>query len=63
VRESVTNPGRCCLIPFVSTPAEHQVAQLLGVTILAHDPRHYAHGTKAGACAIFHEAHVRTHPL
>lgn len=58
VRDSVTNPGRCCLIPFVSTPAEHQVAQLLGVTILAHDPRHYAHGTKAGACAIFHEAHV-----
>ncbi|ELR16417.1 uncharacterized protein ACA1_320810 [Acanthamoeba castellanii str. Neff] len=34
VRDSVTNPGRCCLIPFVSTPAEHQVPYPFGTPLV-----------------------------
>jgi len=49
---------RTCLIPFISTPLEHDVAGLLGVEILSHHPDNYQFGTKSGSCKIFREAQV-----
>jgi PGM1 C-terminal domain len=61
IRRLIPEPGRCHLVPYVTTSLEREVALALQIPMYGADPRHADFGTKSGARQLFARAGV-PHP-
>ena len=62
LRDAITDPRSCHLVPYNTTALESELAAALGIPMYGADPCHSHLGTKSGCRALFAAAGV-PHPL
>src|SRR5205823_5371972 len=62
LRDAIGDPAQCCLLPFIATPVEHELAEALGVQVDGPRPELGVLGSKSGARRVAKQAGVEVLP-